>query len=113
MYVYYDCRKEPPVLIENVSLIINVYNIGHGDLSCNGGQPTEFLQNGLVEVANCSNSIEASCSLQDSTNGLNREQKPAVEQLPLGWIAIYTGPAIPFGLQPIALEVPTFGGSHF
>ncbi|CAL8071418.1 unnamed protein product [Orchesella dallaii] len=95
--------SKEPVLIENVNLIINVFNIGNdgtGRVTTLG--PTPVLSQ-LPEGISGRFPPEPPFHRVVETD----EKEEASE--PLGWIANYNGDDIPFGVKSIAEEIQTFG----
>lgn len=103
------------MLIENVNLVINVFNINGPQTGGDGGPPTRgMLPNGLIQssttstVSPNSGSIDASCSLQNLLSGPELNLKAPT---PLGWVVSANGDLIPFGVLPTHQEIQCFGGS--
>lgn len=122
LFFDFQIRKDSSVLIENVSLVINVFNIGHnGNITQSSihGQPhrqtVEFIRNCIAEGTNTSLNggglIQESTGICNLAEGCVKLEEPYKDP-PLGWIACVNGDVIPFGIQSTTLEVSKFGGIY-
>lgn len=111
-------RKEPPVLIENVNVIINVFNFGNGEVqqiqSSSQRQNGGFTRSGSGSGLSNSNVsvLHTPVSSSKDKQDVDESGKEQLEQEPLGWVALQNGDLAPFGVHSISTEIPVLGGTH-